>query len=182
MTDPVRAARAFAAARHDGQRRRDARASPYLIHLAEVAALAEAFGGSEATLCAAWLHDTVEDCPPTSLAELEAAFGPQVASIVGELTDDRTLPKAERKRMQVRTAPKKSPEAALVKLCDKASNCAAVGFTPPVGWDAARRLAYLDWAVEVAGALPPIHPEARAHLSGVIAVSRTRIAQEQEAV
>jgi (p)ppGpp synthase/HD superfamily hydrolase len=174
MTNPVAAARAFAAARHDGQRRKDAAVSPYFVHLAEVAALVTAFGGDDRAQAAAWLHDTVEDTETTA-EEIAARFGSDVAAIVAELTDDKTLPKSERKRAQVTHAPGRSAEAALVKLCDKASNCAAVGFTPPVHWDAARRMAYLDWGAEVAAALPPLHPEARAHLAGVIAVARSRI-------
>jgi (p)ppGpp synthase/HD superfamily hydrolase len=176
MTDPVAAARAFAARRHDGQRRKDARGSPYIIHLAEVATLVTAFGGDETARVAAWLHDTVEDCPPTRVDEIAALFGAEIAGVVDELTDDKALPKAERKRAQVAHAPGRSAAAALVKLCDKASNCAAVGFTPAVGWDAARRLAYLNWSEQVAAALPEGHAAARAHLAGVIAVSRERVA------
>ncbi len=176
MTDPVTAARDFAAACHDGQRRKDACGSPYIIHLAEVAALVTAFGGDATAQAAAWLHDTVEDCPPTDLGDLRSRFGDAIADIVAELTDDKALPKCQRKRLQIVRAPERSPAATLVKLCDKASNCAAVGFTPAVGWDAARRLAYLDWSAEVAAALPAGHTRARAHLAGVIAVSRERVA------
>jgi (p)ppGpp synthase/HD superfamily hydrolase len=179
MTGLISAARAFAVARHEGQLRKDSFSTPYSVHLAEVAALTEAFGGSEITVAAAWLHDTVEDCPPTTIEELAEHFGAPVASIVRELTDDKTLPKPERKRAQVRHAPDKSREAALVKLCDKASNCAAVGFTPPAHWDAARRIAYLDWAAEVMAALPKEHPAARAHLAGVLAAARARIAETE---
>jgi len=175
MTDPVAAARAFACARHDGQRRKDAAGAPYALHLAEVAALVTRFGGDARARAAAWLHDTVEDTDTTA-AEIAARFGPEIAAIVAELTDDKSLPKAARKRAQVTHAPGRSAAAAQVKLCDKASNCAAVGFTPPVDWDDDRRRAYLAWGAEVAAALPPGHAEARAHLAGVIAVARVRIA------
>jgi (p)ppGpp synthase/HD superfamily hydrolase len=46
-------------------------------------------------------------------------FGKQVADIVMEVTDDKTLQKDERKRKQSETAPKKSREAKLIKLADK---------------------------------------------------------------
>ncbi|SIO41836.1 metal dependent phosphohydrolase [Rhodovulum sp. ES.010] len=180
MTDLVGAARAFAEDRHRDQRRKDAGASPYVTHVAEVAALTEGFGGGVVEIAAAWLHDTVEDCPPTSHDELAAAFGAEVAAIVGALTDDKSLPKAERKRMQVVNAPSKSSGAALVKICDKISNCRAVAETPPVTWSVARRLAYLDWSVEVVTVLPPHHPAARAHFDGVIRAARARIAVEAD--
>ena len=91
-----------------------------------VAALVERWSGSERAIAAAWLHDTVEDCPPTSVAELEALFGKEIAGIVAELTDDKSLPKAERKKQQILNASKKSNEASLVKLADKTSNIGAI--------------------------------------------------------
>ncbi len=153
MTETIRAAEAFARAAHDGQTRKGAAREPYAVHLEEVAALVAAWGGDEAAVAAAWLHDTVEDCGVTG-ADLAARFGPQVAAVVLELTDDKALPKPERKRLQVVNAPRKSPRAALVKLADKTSNLCAILASPPVHWDRARQLAYVDWAETVVGALP----------------------------
>ena len=155
MTDKalIEKAKAFAVAAHAGQFRKGAAREPYSVHLAEVAALTEEFGGSHDSIAAAWLHDTVEDCavlPETIAAE----FGAQVALMVAQLTDDKTLEKAERKRMQVVNAPGKVPGAALVKLCDKISNVGALASSPPEDWPQARRLAYVDWAETVVGALP----------------------------
>ena len=111
MTDLISRAERFARARHEGQFRKGKAQEPYTIHLEEVAALVERWSGSESAITAAWLHDTVEDCPPTSVADLEALFGKEVASIVAELTDDKSLPKAARKKQQIVNAPKKSNEA-----------------------------------------------------------------------
>ena len=47
-------------------------------------------------LCAALLHDTIEDTD-TKVEELIEAFGGPVASLVQEVTDDKRLPKQERK-------------------------------------------------------------------------------------
>jgi len=66
------------------------------------------------TIAAALLHDTVEDTE-TSLDEIEARFGAAVAAVVAEVTDDKNLPKAERKRLQVVKAAAKSDRAKLVK-------------------------------------------------------------------
>ncbi|SDJ06332.1 HD domain-containing protein [Aliiruegeria lutimaris] len=175
MTDLVLAARSFAETRHAGQLRKDAEGSPYFIHLEEVSALTERFGGDETAICAAWLHDTVEDCPPTSVEEIAAAFGAEVASVVAELTDDKALPKAERKRMQIVNAVKKSPRACLVKVADKSSNCRSVLETPPSDWSDARRLEYIDWSERVVSGLAHCPPEALDHFEALVIRARREI-------
>lgn len=167
---------AFAEERHRGQTRKDRARTPYLAHPEEVARLVAGFGGGEAAVAAAWLHDTVEDCPPTSLDEIGAVFGPVVARIVAEVTDDKALAKAERKRLQVVRAPSKSAEAALVKLCDKISNVRSVGDTPPQDWPRTRRLAYLDWAEEVVAGLRDVPDAALAAFRAVLESARAAVA------
>ena len=54
-------------------------------HLVEVAALVKRWSGSESAIASAWLHDTVEDCPPTSVDELESLFGKDVAEVAKTL-------------------------------------------------------------------------------------------------
>ncbi|KAJ3156797.1 Guanosine-3',5'-bis(diphosphate) 3'-pyrophosphohydrolase MESH1 [Geranomyces michiganensis] len=101
-----------------------------------------------AVLQAALLHDTVEDTP-TSLDEIERFFGAEVRLYVAECTDDKTLPKEERKRLQVETAPKKSDGAKLVKLADKIDNLRDLQKTPPQGWTLSRVQEYFAWAKRV---------------------------------
>ena len=101
MNDLINRAERFARARHEGQFRKGKAQEPYTIHLEEVAVLVGRWSGSERAIAAAWLHDTVEDCPPTSLAELETLFSKEVADIVAELTDDKALPKASQKEQQL---------------------------------------------------------------------------------
>ena len=96
------AALAFAAHKHRDQRRKDIAASPYINHpiaLANVLAN-EAHVDDEIILAAAILHDTIEDTATTE-EELVRTFGREIANIVLEVTDDKSLPKAERKRLQV---------------------------------------------------------------------------------
>ena len=154
MNDLISRAERFARVCHEGQSRKGKAKEPYTIHLEEVASLTERWGGGENAIAAAWLHDTVEDCPPISSADLASLFGDEIASIVAELTDDKSLPKAERKRKQVENAPHKSNDASLVKLADKTSNVGAIGKSPPADWSLERRLAYISWADEVVERLP----------------------------
>ena len=153
-TEKIRLAEEFARVCHEGQFRKGAAQEPYAVHLEEVAELVRSYGGNETEICAAWLHDTVEDCPPTSFADIESRFGMEVANIVRELTDDKSLVKAERKRLQVVNAPHKSHSASLVKLCDKTSNLRAIANSPPKNWDYQRRSEYVSWALKVVAALP----------------------------
>lgn len=177
--DIIERAKEFAMRAHDGQVRKGAAREPYTVHLEEVAALAVRFGGSEAVIAAAWLHDTIEDCSVTA-GDLRTLFGEEITALVLELTDDKNLPKAERKRQQVLKAPHKSAGATLVKICDKMSNVRAVGETPPVGWPRARQIAYLDWAEEVVGALPAGAEPARAEFRRVLAGTRALLGRAAE--
>jgi guanosine-3',5'-bis(diphosphate) 3'-pyrophosphohydrolase len=157
MTDlgPVRPtvllrALTFAAQKHRRQRRKDVDASPYINHPIAVAeTLADA--GSvidEELLVAAVLHDTVEDTE-TTFAELESTFGRDVAHLVREVTDDKTLPKRRRKELQIEHAPSASPRAKQIKIADKICNVRDVTDTPPSDWSVSRRQEYLDWAEQV---------------------------------
>lgn len=140
----------FAAHKHQTQRRKDVDASPYINHPIEVATILATRGGVTdlPTLIAAVLHDTIEDTQTTP-EELEAHFGPEVRSLVLEVTDDKRLPKLERKRLQIEHAPLRSPKAKLVKLGDKIANVRDVTHFPPGDWDLARRREYLDWTDQV---------------------------------
>jgi (p)ppGpp synthase/HD superfamily hydrolase len=140
----------FAAERHSKQRRKGAAAEPYINHLIEVAQLvSEALLEPDADLViAALLHDTIEDAGVTA-EELTERFGYDVAALVAEVTDDKSLPKEERKRLQIESAPKKSVRAQTIKLADKISNLRAILSSPPVDWTERRKAEYFDWARQV---------------------------------
>jgi len=145
----------FAAHKHRDQRRNNADASPYINHpiaLADVLTN-EADIRDGAIICAALLHDTIEDTD-TSFAELERHFGAVIAGFVLEMTDDKTLPKAVRKQRQIDRADRLSDSAALVKLADKICNLRDLAEQAPVGWDTNRRREYFDWARQVVDRLP----------------------------
>jgi guanosine-3',5'-bis(diphosphate) 3'-pyrophosphohydrolase len=154
---------AFAAHKHRDQRRKDHEASPYINHPIALADVLVNEGGVSdvEVLCAALLHDTVEDTATTP-EELVDTFGARVARIVAEVTDDKALNKADRKRLQVENAARLSPEAKLVKLADKICNLRDVAERPPAGWDLARRREYFDWAKRVVDGLRGSHPRLEA--------------------
>ena len=140
----------FAANKHRDQRRKGVEASPYINHPIEVAEVLARVGGVTdlVTLQGAVLHDTLEDTKTTP-EELEAAFGAEVRRVVEEVTDDKRLPKAERKRLQIEHAPHLSARAKQIKLADKISNVRGVTQAPPADWPLARRQEYLNWTEQV---------------------------------
>jgi len=140
----------FAAQKHTDQRRKGDRGEPYVNHLIEVVDLLTQHtdGKNIDLLCAGMLHDTVEDTE-TTREELVREFGENVADIVMECTDDKSLPKAERKRLQVENAPHKSDDTKMLKMADKISNLRAILTSPPPGWDAQRKQEYFTWAKAV---------------------------------
>jgi guanosine-3',5'-bis(diphosphate) 3'-pyrophosphohydrolase len=150
---------AFAAHKHRDQRRKNVAASPYINHPIALAHVLVSEGGVEevTVLCAAILHDTVEDTQ-TSFDEVAQRFGAEIASVVGEVTDDKSLPKARRKALQVEHAPHLSRAAKLVKLADKICNVRDVADDPPANWPVARRIEYFEWCKRVIDGLRGVHP------------------------
>jgi len=151
---------AFAAAKHRNQRRKDAEASPYINHPIALANVLANEGGieDERVLMAAIFLDDIE-ATETTAVELEKLFGQEVRSIVLEVTDDKALPKAERKRLQIEHASSLSRRAKLVKLADKICNLRDVADTPPADWSLERRQAYFEWAKSVVDGMRGVHPE-----------------------
>ena len=129
-----RVARAYdmAARAHAGQTRKGRMGIAYLNHPVEVARMVAGAGASEDTVIAAVLHDVVED-GDVSLGDVEAAFGPEVTTLVGALTDDPAwddLSSVERKRLQAARMPDAPPEARLIKIADQTSNLHDLGREP----------------------------------------------------
>jgi (p)ppGpp synthase/HD superfamily hydrolase len=152
MQGILKAAR-FASVKHVSQKRKGVAAEPYLNHLIEVAELVSmAIAEPDANVvAAAFLHDTIEDTR-TSKEELIEAFGSDIAGLVSEVTDDKSLPKAERKRLQIEHAPALSARAQTIKIADKISNLRGILFTPPEDWDLRRKQEYFAWAKRVVDA------------------------------
>ena len=108
-------------------------------------------------LVAALLHDTIEDTNTTP-EDIEALFGKDVKSLVVEVTDDKTLPREVRKKLQIQNAAHKSPGAKQIKLADKICNVLDVTHAPPTDWSLERRKEYLSWAEKVVKGLRGSNP------------------------
>ena len=159
----------FAAYKHRNQNRKDEEKTPYINHPIAVAKIISEIGNIEdpEILAAALLHDTIEDTETTP-EELIENFGERVCHLVQEVTDDKTLPKLERKQRQIDHAKEISKDAALIKLGDKISNVTDITYTPPTHWDNERRLEYLEWAEEVINNCPKVNEALENHFAEVV--------------
>ncbi len=167
LTRVLRAA-VYAAHAHRDQRRKSPKAEPYFNHPLRVAAHLAAAGAPERAVIAALLHDVVEDTA-TTLADVDAEFGPDIAHIVGEVSDDKALPSAERKRLQIVNAPHISTYAKYVKIADKLDNLHDLTNETPVGWEPRRVKVYFDWAEKVIDNLRGTHRGLESNIDKVLA-------------
>ncbi|HUS40754.1 MAG TPA: HD domain-containing protein [Pirellulales bacterium] len=170
------AAASFAAEKHRDQRRKDAEASPYINHPLAVAQLLAVDGAvvDIQLLSAALLHDTVEDTE-TSLEEVAERFGHETSMLVAEVTDDKSLRKEDRKRLQIENAPHKSDRAKMLKMADMTCNIRDVHSISPEQWDQDRKATYLNWAVKVADGCRGVHPKLDVLFDEAVAAARQRM-------
>ncbi|WP_422927345.1 HD domain-containing protein [Singulisphaera sp. PoT] len=126
MSLPLERALRWAAARHEGQCRKGSK-TPYVQHVVGVALILDRLGFSEEVVIAGLLHDIVEDTE-TSIAEVEVAFGAEVARTVracSEVKNDETghrRPWINRKRDHLAELEKAPASARAVALADKLHN------------------------------------------------------------
>lgn len=147
---------AFAADRHKNQRRKGVGKVPYINHPIAVAKTLSDFGENDTDLIiSALLHDVIEDTAKNEheikqLSEIILKkFGEDVLLIVLEVSDNKSLPVDERKRLQVIHTPHLSEQARKLKIADKACNVIDIKNDPPENWTLERKLNYLKWAKEV---------------------------------
>ncbi len=151
MNAVIQKARDLATERHSHLHLYNAARSPAIIHIAEVAALTEQYGGSVEMIAAAWLHDIVEDTNVT-LSDIEKLFGPTITTLVDGLTDPpefASFPLEKRKMMQAERLQKKSDDVKKIKICDQLSNVLRVLNDPPTDWDEEKRFIYIRGARSV---------------------------------
>ncbi len=152
---------AFAAGKHRNQRRKNVAAFPYINHPISLVNILcnEAQITDINVICAALLHDTVEDTETTA-DELVAEFGQVICDIVMEVTDDKSIEvRQKRKQLQIEHASQISDQAKLLKLADKISNLRDLVNDPPAKWSIERQREYFDWAKQVIDQLRGTHSE-----------------------
>lgn len=144
---------------HKQQKRKDRLKTPYIIHPIGVANYIIEIGKcyDRDVIIAALLHDVVEDTEAT-LEDVEKNFGKAVMEYVSEVTDDKSLPKEERKLLQLVNAPHKSEGAAHIKLADKIYNTRDLLFEPIPDWSPERVKEYFSWSKSVVERLPDVNP------------------------
>ena len=180
--DQLLRALTFAADKHQGQRRKGRDKLPYVNHLIRVTDTLWRVGGVRdvTVLVAALLHDTVEDTKTTP-DELEALFGADVLSVVLEVTDDKSLPKARRKQLQIEHAPHLTERAKLIKLADKIDNVTDVSRDAPPDWSHKRLVAYVTWAEAVVDGVRGVNPALEARFDKVVREARETLGRTKEA-
>ena len=163
----------FSAEKHNDQRRKDSKASPYINHPIQVAETLWRIGEVRdvTLLVAAILHDTIEDTATTP-QEIKENFGEDVLALVLEVTDDKSLPKQVRKQLQVEHAPHKSRSAKLLKLADKISNVSDILQSPPEDWSLQRKREYLLWTEKVAAGLRGVNTNLEGHYDELLAAGK----------
>jgi guanosine-3',5'-bis(diphosphate) 3'-pyrophosphohydrolase len=171
-------AASFAAKKHRYQKRKGNDAEPYINHPLEVANLLANIGKVEDynVLIAAILHDTIEDTE-TTREEITELFGEAVCGYVLEVTDDKSLPKAERKQLQIEHAPHLSHGAKLIKLGDKISNITDVTTNPPSDWSQQRRLEYVIWGENVVACLRGANENLEKHFDQLVEKAKRKFSE-----
>jgi (p)ppGpp synthase/HD superfamily hydrolase len=173
----------FAAYKHRDQRRKDKEASPYINHPIEVAKVLATMGGVPdlSTLVAAVLHDTVEDTD-TTFSELEKAFGQDMRLLVEEMTDDKDLPKQERKRLQIEHTRQLTERARQIKIADKICNILDITNSAPANWPLERKEEYLEWAEKVVEGCRGSNANLENYFDEVLRKGRLKIEKSRDAM
>jgi len=163
----------FSSGKHSNQRRKDREASPYINHPIDVLEVLWNIGKirDAETLAAGVLHDTIEDTGTTP-DEIRDRFGQNILELVLELSDDKSLPKEERKRLQIVNAPHKSVGAKLVKIADKICNLRDITRSPPADWSLERKKEYFNWTEKVVAGLRGVNSCMEAAYDQILSTGR----------
>lgn len=111
----------FATKAHEGQFRKGTK-RPYIVHPVEVADIVTSMTDDEEVICAAVLHDTIEDCEGVTAEVLTERFGERVASLVQSESEDKSKTWEERKRATISRLQNIPKEVQMIALADKLSN------------------------------------------------------------
>ena len=173
----------FASGRHKSQLRKGEEKTPYINHPIQVASLLANEGEENdiELLTAAILHDVIEDTVNNPeekgqlINQISDLFGEEVLLIVNEVTDDKSLEKNERKRLQIEQSSHKSEKAKKLKIADKIANVHDITFYPPKDWTLERKMKYLDWAEQVVAGLRGVNKKLEDLFDETLTIGRAKI-------
>ena len=133
--EKIKSAGEYAESLHEGQFR--VSGDPYISHPVAVAEIVVDLGLDTNSICAALLHDTVEDCSDkTDLRELEKRFGEEVALLVDGLTKMPVLNIEDKEEAHIENIRKmllamsKDVRVIFIKLCDRLHNMRTLAVKP----------------------------------------------------
>ena len=133
--EKIKAAGEYAESLHEGQFR--VSGDPYISHPVAVAEVVFHLGLDTASICAALLHDTVEDCADkTSFKDIEARFGPEITMLVDGLTKMVTMYIEDKEEAHIENIRKmllamsKDVRVIFIKLCDRLHNMRTLSVKP----------------------------------------------------
>ena len=133
--DKIERAYEYAKNLHEGQFRMSG--DPYISHPIAVAEIVAGLELDTDSICAALLHDTVEDCAEkTDLREIEKLFGKDVCTLVDGLTKIITLTVEDKEDQHIENLRKmllamsKDVRVIFIKLCDRLHNMRTLGAKP----------------------------------------------------
>lgn len=116
----------FATDAHTGQKRKGTHL-PFIIHPLEVASIVAAMTKDEDMMCAAVLHDVVEDCEDVSIEEIRKEFGDKIASYVEQESEDKSKTWVERKGRTIEFLKNEaSLNSKILAMGDKLANIRAI--------------------------------------------------------
>lgn len=125
--EKIKLAFLYAKEMHEGQVRLSG--EPYIMHPVNVAEIVAGLGLDTDSICAAFLHDTVEDCPDkTNLTEITRIFGSDVALLVDGVTKIKSINIEDKEEAQIESIRKmllamsKDIRVIFIKLCDRVHN------------------------------------------------------------
>ena len=121
----------FATKAHAGQFRKGTK-RPYIVHPLEVGDIVASMTKDEEVICAAILHDTIEDCEGITEKMLAEVFSERVASIVAQESEDKSKTWVERKQATINHIAAAPREVQMVGLADKLSNMRDIDRDYPV--------------------------------------------------
>lgn len=115
---------------HRNQYRQDENKTPYVSHLFAVAMYLASITDDEDVICAGLMHDSLEDVPDYTYDDLVSNLGEKVASIVRNVTEEKSLPYKERKIAYIDHLKNADLESVYVSLSDKIHNAKSYNYMP----------------------------------------------------